>query len=265
MGLGAAFVMPATLSILNAVFPPSERPQAIAAWSAVAGVAIVIGPTLGGFLLSHFFLGEHLPRQRPAGGRGARRRGPRRARDGRALSGDGSTCVGTLLIAVALFAIVDAIIEAPSRGWTGALTLLEAAVGRCVLAGFVAWELRRDEPLIDLRVFANRHSAVASGSVTVIFFALMGSLFVLTQYLQLVQGYSPFGAGVRALPVRRSRWASRRRSPRPRPPGRQPCGHPRRGGPDGRRPARPLGRLGGDELRRDRTAPSPSWARGWAW
>ena len=199
MGLGAAFVMPATLSILNSVFPPRERPQAIAAWSAVAGVGIVIGPTLGGLLLSHFWWGSvfliNVPLVAVALA-GVLLTVPETAEP----SGHRLDILGTLLVAGALFLLVDAIIEAPTRGWTGPVTLLEVAAGLAVLAGFAWWELRIPNPLIDLRVFRSRAFSAAAGSVTVIFFALFGSLFVLTQYLQLVHGYSPLSAGVRALP-----------------------------------------------------------------
>ena len=199
MGVGAAFVMPATLSILNAVFPPRERAQAIAAWSAVAGVGVIIGPTLGGFLLAHFWWGSVFLVNVPivvialAGVLWVvpETAEPRR----RALD-----VVGTLLVGGALVAIVDAIIEAPTRGWTGLGTLTEAAVGLAALAIFVGWELRVENPLIDLRIFSSRAFSAASGSITVTFFALFGSLFVFTQYLQLVHGYSPLSAGVRALP-----------------------------------------------------------------
>jgi len=199
MGLGAAFVMPATLSILNSVFPPRERPQAIAAWSAVAGVGIVIGPTLGGLLLSHFWWGSvfliNVPLVAVALA-GVLLTVPETAEP----SGRRLDILGTLLVAGSLFLLVDAIIEAPTRGWTGPVTLAEAAAGLAVLAGFAWWELRIPNPLIDLRVFRSRAFSAAAGSVTVIFFALFGSLFVLTQYLQLVHGYSPLSAGVRALP-----------------------------------------------------------------
>jgi EmrB/QacA subfamily drug resistance transporter len=199
MGLGAAFVMPATLSILNAVFPPRERPQAIAAWSAVAGVGIVVGPTLGGLLLSHFWWGSVFLINVPlvalaiAGVLGSV---PETAEPGT----HRLDLPGTVLVAGALFAIVDAIIEAPARGWTGPVTLAETAAALVALAVFAWWELRLENPLIDLRVFAVRAFSTAAASVTVVFFALFGSLFVLTQYLQLVHGYSPLSAGVRALP-----------------------------------------------------------------
>ncbi len=199
MGLGAAFVMPSTLSILNAVFPPNERPQAIAAWSAVAGAAVAIGPTLGGLLLSHFWWGSVFLVNLPLVALalvGVVRIVPESADP----SHHRLDLVGTVLAAVGLVALIDAIIEGPSRGWTGPVTVVELIAAVVVLTGFVRWELRSDNPLMDLRVFRSRAFSAAAGAVTVIFFSLFGSLFVLTQYLQLVHGYSPLAAGVRALP-----------------------------------------------------------------
>ena len=199
MGLGATFVMPATLSIVNAVFPPRERPQAIAAWSAVAGVGIIVGPTLGGLLLTHFWWGSVFLINVPLVAiaiLGVLLLVPETAEPG----GHRLDRFGTLLVAASLVAIVDAIIEAPTRGWTAGLTLAEICLGLAALAGFVWWELRAAHPLINLRIFARRAFSASAGAVTVVFFALFGSLFVLTQYLQLVHGYSPLGAGVRALP-----------------------------------------------------------------
>jgi EmrB/QacA subfamily drug resistance transporter len=199
MGLGATFVMPATLSILNAVFPPRERPQAIAAWSAVAGVGIIIGPTLGGLLLTHFWWGSVFLINVPLvvlAIAGVLLVVPETAEPG----GHRLDLAGTALVALALVALVDAIIEAPSRGWTAGLTLAEAAVGLGALGAFIWWELRAAHPLIDLRIFASRAFSASAAAVTVIFFALFGSLFVLTQYLQLVHGYTPLAAGLRALP-----------------------------------------------------------------
>ncbi len=199
MGLGAAFVMPATLSILNAVFPPAERAQAIAAWSAVAGVGIVIGPTLGGLLLAHFWWGSVFLINVPLVAlalAGVALAVPETAEPG----GHRLDILGAVLVAGALLAGVDAIIEAPSRGWAAPVTIAEAAAGLAGLAVFAWWELRTRHPLIDLRVFAVRAFSAAAASVTVIFFVLFGSLFLLTQYLQLVHGYSPLSAGLRALP-----------------------------------------------------------------
>jgi EmrB/QacA subfamily drug resistance transporter len=199
MGLGAAFVMPTTLSILNSVFPPKERPQAIAAWSAVAGIGIVIGPTLGGLLLSHFWWGSVFLINVPLVAfalAGVLLTVPETAEPG----GHRLDIPGAVLIGGALFAIVDAIIGAPDRGWTAVLTLAEMTAGLVALGVFVWWELRTTHPLVDLSILASRAFSTAAAAVTVIFFALFGSLFVLTQYLQLVLGYSPLSAGLRALP-----------------------------------------------------------------
>jgi len=199
MGLGAAFVMPATLSILNAVFPPKERTQAIAAWSAVAGVGIVIGPTLGGLLLSHFWWGSIFLINVPLVALalvGVIMSVPETAEP----SGKRFDILGTLLVAGTLIAIVDAIIEAPVRGWTTTVTLGELAVGIVALGSFVWWELHIEHPLVDLKVFAVRAFSASAAAVAVIFFTLFGSLFMLTQYLQLVHGYTPLLAGLRALP-----------------------------------------------------------------
>ncbi len=199
MGLGAAFVMPSTLSILNSVFPRNERAQAIAAWSAVAGVGVVLGPTVGGALLTHFSWGSifliNIPLVALALVGVARvvpeSKGHQRGR---------LDLVGTVLTAVSLFALVDAIIEAPARGWSSVLTVGETMTALTLLTAFVVYELRSDHPLIDLRVFTSKAFSAAAGAVTIIFFSLFGSLFALTQYLQLVHGYSPLSAGLRALP-----------------------------------------------------------------
>jgi EmrB/QacA subfamily drug resistance transporter len=200
MGAAAAFVMPATLSILNAVFPPQERAQAIAAWSAVAGVAVVIGPTLGGFLLSHFSWGSVFWVNVPLVAVALAAvtlfvpeisAGP--ARGGVDLGGTFASIVG-------LLALVDAVIEAPNRGWTAPRTVAELGIFAVASVAFVVWEARQANPMIDVRIFANRAFSAASGALALTFFALFGSLFALTQYLQLVHGYSTLAAGVRALP-----------------------------------------------------------------
>ena len=91
-------------------------------------------------------------------------------------------------------------IEAPDRGWTAPRTLAELGILAVAFAGFVIWEARSSNPMIDVRVFTSRAFSAASGALALTFFALFGSLFVLTQYLQLVQGYTTLAAGVRALP-----------------------------------------------------------------
>ncbi len=164
-----------------------------------AGVGIIVGPTLGGFLLAHFWWGSVFLVNVPIVAvalAGVLWVVPETAEPGRR----SLDVVGTLLVGGALVAVVDAIIEAPTAAGPAAATLAEAAAGLAALAAFVIWELRVEIPLIDLRVFTSRAFTAASASVTVTFFALFGSLFVFTQYLQLVHGYSPLSAGVRALP-----------------------------------------------------------------
>ncbi|HEY5049742.1 MAG TPA: MFS transporter, partial [Acidothermaceae bacterium] len=200
MGLGAAFVMPATLSIITAVFPARERAGAIGAWSAVAGLGVVAGPSLGGLLLDHFYWGSVFWLNIPliaaamvaavlvvpdlAGKRSAGR----------------LDILGAVLSAAGLVAIVDAVIEGPDRGWGSVTTLVEVCAGALLIAAFIGRELRATNPLIDLRVFKHRAFSAATISVALTMFALFGSLFALTQYLQLVVGYSPLSAGLRALP-----------------------------------------------------------------
>jgi EmrB/QacA subfamily drug resistance transporter len=201
MGVGAAFVMPATLSILTSVFPAKERAGAISAWSAIAGIGIVVGPTLGGLLLAHFYWGSVFWVNVPLVAvaitavivvvpdlRGVRKAGTR------------LDLIGAVLSAAAMLAIVDAIIEGPNRGWTSAATLGELAIGAALVAAFIYRELSVPNPLIDVRVFRIRAFSAASSAIGLTFLALFGSLFALTQYLQLVHGYSALSAGIRALP-----------------------------------------------------------------
>jgi EmrB/QacA subfamily drug resistance transporter len=200
MGVGAAFVMPATLSILTAVFPARERAGAISAWSAIAGVGIVVGPTLGGFLLAHFYWGSVFWVNVPLAAVAlvaVLTVVPRLA--GRNNGGRLDT-LGAVLSAAAMLAVIDAVIEGPNRGWTSATTLGELAAGAVLIAAFVYRELHVSNPLIDVRVFRHRAFSAASSAIGLTFLALFGSLFALTQYLQLVHGYTPLSAGVRALP-----------------------------------------------------------------
>jgi len=200
MGVGAAFVMPATLSIINAVFPVRERAGAIGAWSAVAGLGVVAGPTLGGLLLNHFYWGSVFWLNIPlvaAAMLAAVLVVPDMA--GQRTSGR-LDVLGAVLSAAGLVALVDAVIEGPDRGWASGKTLIVAAAGLVLIAGFIVRELFANNPLLDVRVFKHRAFSAATVAIGITLFALFGSLFALTQYLQLVHGYSPLAAGVRALP-----------------------------------------------------------------
>jgi EmrB/QacA subfamily drug resistance transporter len=200
MGIGAALIMPATLSILTNVFTDArERALAIGLWSGVAGIAVALGPVTGGFLLDHFWWGSVFIVNVPiviaaiVAGRFLvpTSRNPERPR---------LDLVGAGLSIVGLGALVAAIIEAPSNGWTDPLILTGFAVAVVALTAFVLWERRIDQPMLDVRLFANARFSAASVNVTLVFFALFGFIFLATQYLQFVLGYSAFDAGVRTLP-----------------------------------------------------------------
>jgi EmrB/QacA subfamily drug resistance transporter len=200
MGIGAALIMPATLSILTNVFTDArERALAIGLWSGVAGIAVALGPVTGGFLLDHFWWGSvfivNVPIVAAAIVAGRflvpTSRNPNRPR---------LDLVGAALSIVGLGALVAAIIEAPSNGWTAPFIVAGFVTAVVALATFVWWERRVDEPMLDVRLFANARFSAASVNVTLVFFALFGFIFLATQYLQFVLGYSAFDAGVRTLP-----------------------------------------------------------------
>jgi EmrB/QacA subfamily drug resistance transporter len=200
MGVGAAAIMPATLSILSDVFDdPSERVRAIGIWSGISGLGVAVGPTLSGWLLEHFDWSSvfvvHVPIVIIAlvAGRALvpASRADRRPR---------LDPVGAVLSLTGLVALTYGLIEAPERGWTSVATLGILGAAVALLAAFTAWELRRDEPMIPLQVFRDGRFSVASVSVALVFFSLFGALFLLTQVLQFVLGYSPLQAGAAALP-----------------------------------------------------------------
>jgi EmrB/QacA subfamily drug resistance transporter len=199
MGLGAAFVMPATLSIILRMFPVKERPKAFAVWSAAAGVGVLIGPVTGGALLGHFSWASAFWINVPlvlGAIVGILRVVPSVPRQ----STGRLDLPAAVLSVLALGVLVDAIIEAPERGWTDPVTLAELGVFVLLGVVFVGWELRRDEPMVQVVLFANRGFVVAAMSLVVTFFVLFGTLFVLSQYFQLVHGYSPLEAGLGAMP-----------------------------------------------------------------
>jgi EmrB/QacA subfamily drug resistance transporter len=200
MGVGGAFIMPSTLSIITAVFPADERPKAIGAWAAVSGLGIAIGPVAGGWLIEHanwhwIFL-VNLPFV--AAALVAGRWLVPESKDPSAPRLD----VGGFALSIAgLTTLVWAIIEAPARGWTDGLILAAFGVAAVLLAAFMAWELRVREPMLNVRLFRNPRFSGASGAITLVFFAMFGSIFFLTQYLQGVLGYSALEAGIRVTPV----------------------------------------------------------------
>ena len=201
MGIGAAMIFPATLAILTNVFrDPVERAKAIGVWSAVSGVAVAAGPITGGWLLERFWWGSvfyvNVPVVIFAVAATVWLVPESKERDAPALD-----IPGIGLSIAAITALVLTIIEAPEWGWASGTTAAGFVIAATLLAIFVLWELRTDHPMLPVRIFTNRRFSAASVSITSAFFALFGFIFLVTQYFQLIQGYSPFEAGVRTLPV----------------------------------------------------------------
>src|SRR3954469_20390450 len=200
MGIGAAFIMPATLSILTNVFTDRrERALAIGLWSGVAGLAVALGPVTGGVLLDHLWWGSVFIVNVPIV-IGALIAGRFLVPDSRNPERPRIDVIGAVLSIVGLVALVASIIEAPSNGWTSPAILLGFGIAAVALVAFVLWERHVDEPMLDVRLFANARFSAASVNVTLVFFALFGFIFLATQYLQFVLGYSAFEAGLRTLP-----------------------------------------------------------------
>jgi len=200
MGIGAALIMPATLSILINVFTDArERAVAIGIWSAVAGLAVALGPVSGGFLLEHFWWGSVFLVNIPIV-LGAMIAGKFLVPTSRNPEHPPIDWVGALLSIVGLGALVASIIEAPTNGWTSPVILMGFALALVGIVGFMLWELHAKEPMLDVRFFRNARFTSATLTISITFFALFGFIFLATQYLQFVLGYSAFQAGLRTLP-----------------------------------------------------------------
>lgn len=199
MGIGAAFVMPATLSIITNVFPSEERGRAIGVWAGTAGVGVALGPLTGGFLLEHYYWGSIFLVNVPivAFGLIAGWWVVPTSKDPAAPRLD---LVGACLSIAGLTALLYGIIEAPDEGWASTRILVAFVAAAVLLGAFVAWELRSAHPMLPMRFFRNPRFTAASLAITMVFFALFGSIFVITQYFQFVLDYSPLQAGVRLLP-----------------------------------------------------------------
>jgi EmrB/QacA subfamily drug resistance transporter len=198
-GLGAAAIMPVTLSIITTVFPSDERDRAVAVWAGVAGAGAILGLLLSGTLLEWASWGwiavntvwaalalvaiavvvptSKDPEDAPL------------------------DPVGALLSAIGLGAVVFAIIEAPQHGWLDPVTLATLLGGIALIAGFVAWELRQSRPMLDPRLFRERGFSTGALAIALQFFSLFGFIFVVLQYLQFVLGYSPLQAALAIVPM----------------------------------------------------------------
>lgn len=199
MGVGAAVIMPATLSLLVAMFPSHERARAIAAWAATSGLAIALGPMLAGWLLESHAWGSTFLINVPiaaAAAIAALALVPASRAEGL----DRTDWIGGALSVVAVGGLVYAIIEGAHFGLHGtALVALVAAVVAAVV--FVAWELRHPRPLLDLRRVRDRTVGGATVSVLLLFFATFGAIYFVAQQFQFVFGYGPLETGLRLLPL----------------------------------------------------------------
>jgi EmrB/QacA subfamily drug resistance transporter len=197
-GVGAAVLIPLTLTLLSAAVPPQRRGLALGAWGAVGGLAIAIGPLVGGAVVEGaswqwiFWLNVPigialLP---IAWARLTESRGPATRLD----------LPGVFLASLGLLGIVFGVVRGNAHGWTSTGVLLPMVAGGLLVLGFIAWELRASEPMLPLHLFRSRGFAMTNVASLLMFFGMFGSIFLLAQFLQVVQHYSPLQAGLRTLP-----------------------------------------------------------------
>ncbi|MEU4573942.1 MFS transporter [Nonomuraea sp. ATR24] len=200
MGIGGAAIMPATLAIISNVFPPGERGKAIGFWAGGVGLAVAVGPITGGLLIEHFWWGSVFLINVPIvlislvliATVVPESRDPKPSR---------LDPVGVLLSIVGLVAVVYGIIRGGELATiASAEVLVPTLAGLAVLAVFVWWERRIDNPVFDVRSFGNVRFSSAIGMMGIVFFAMMGGMFFLTFYLQIVLDYSPVQAGALMIP-----------------------------------------------------------------
>ncbi len=199
MGIGGALIMPATLSIITDVFPREERGRAIGIWAAVAGLGIGIGPVVGGALLENFWWGSvfliNIPIVLSALALGFFLVPASRDPESTPLDIKGAT---TSMVAIS--ALVYGIIEGPPYGWASGRVLTAFAITIVFGFAFVVLERRNEHPMLNLEYFKNRRFSGGATAISLAFFSLFGVIFLLTQYLQFVQGYSALEAGLRTAP-----------------------------------------------------------------
>ncbi|MEY9926341.1 EmrB/QacA subfamily drug resistance transporter [Catenulispora sp. GP43] len=198
-GLGAALVMPATLSLLMQVTPPERRPHAIATWTAATGAAGALGTLGGGLVLQWlpwqglFLVIGPLALLLVVG---VMRVAPRGERHPASLD-----LIGTVLLAATVFALLFAIIEGPDHGWSSVLVLGSFAAAALLFAVFIAYALRAAHPIFDPRVFAITRLRTGTIGVAAVFFGMFALFFVNAQYLQYARGYAPLATGLAILPL----------------------------------------------------------------
>jgi EmrB/QacA subfamily drug resistance transporter len=197
-GAGGAIVMPLTLTILSAAVPAEKRGLALGAWGGIGGLAVALGPLVGGAVVSGLSWQWIFWINVPVGlvliplalRRLEETHGP----------SDRLDLPGVGLASAGLLGIVWGLVRGNGQGWTSPEIVLTLAGGALVLVGFVLWELRTDAPMLPMRFFRNRTFALTNLASLLMFFGMFGSIFLLAQFFQTVQGYSPFGSGLRILP-----------------------------------------------------------------
>jgi EmrB/QacA subfamily drug resistance transporter len=196
-GLGAAVVTPLTLTLLAEAFPPQRRGVAIGVWSGISGIAVALGPLVGGAVVQaaswHWIFWINVPIGIAliplALARLAESHGPSRQLDLRGLA----------LVSSGLFGVVYGLVRSQSQGWTSPEVLIALGAGVLLVIAFVAHELRTRQPMLPMEFFARRGFAVTNGVSLSMYFGMFGSIFFLSQYLQNVLGNSPLQAGVKLL------------------------------------------------------------------
>jgi EmrB/QacA subfamily drug resistance transporter len=197
-GVGAAVLIPLTLTLLSAAVSPERRGLALGAWGAVGGLAIAIGPLVGGAVVEgaswQWILWLNVPiglaLLPTAWFRLTESRGSSTRLD----------LPGLVLASLGLLGIVLGVVRGNDHGWTSATVLPPIVVGALLLAAFIGWELRAREPMLPLHLFRSRGFTLTNIASLLMFFGMFGSIFLLAQFLQVVQHYSPLQAGLRTLP-----------------------------------------------------------------
>ncbi|HEX2496879.1 MAG TPA: MFS transporter, partial [Gaiellaceae bacterium] len=193
-GIGGAIVTPLTLTILSEAFPRERRGVALGAWSGIAGLAVASGPLVGGAVVEglawQWIFWLNVPvgiLLVPLAYRYLREtHGPAAGLDLRGLA----------LVSGGLFGLVWGLVNGNADGWTSPQIVASLALGSILTAGFAVWELRAPAPMLPMGFFRDRSFAAANGASLLMYFGMFGSIFLLTQFLQTVQGHSPLGAGL---------------------------------------------------------------------
>ncbi|HWE68924.1 MAG TPA: MFS transporter [Acidimicrobiales bacterium] len=197
-GAGGAMIMPLSLTLLSAAVTPERRNAALGIWGAIGGMAVAIGPLVGGAVTTgwawQYIFWLNVPiglvlvplawwKLRESRGSASR-----------------LDLAGVGLVSLGLFGLVFGLVRGNAHGWSSQGVVSSFAIGIAALAGFLWWELRSDHPMLDVRLFKNRAFAAVNVTAMLFSFGMFGSIFFLSQFLQTVQGYSPLSAGLRVLP-----------------------------------------------------------------